>query len=71
MTQFYRHEPFCFAGQTAPCGGYFEKDSLPCVCGMTGTVLEALSQQEMPIIPLEGLAPDPPMRQPMTLQLTA
>src|SRR5580693_10651006 len=38
------HLEYCFAGQPAPCVGYFAGDLLPCVCGAEGTVLEALHQ---------------------------
>ena len=49
-----KHQPFCFAGQPAPCKGYFPDDVLPCVCGenamtelsnlaVSGVVLSALS----------------------------
>ena len=34
-----KHEHFCFAGQPAPCEGYFLNDVLPCVCGAEGDVV--------------------------------
>jgi len=43
-----KHEQFCFAGQAAPCKGYFPSDVLPCVCGGDGTVIRALSQVAVP-----------------------
>ena len=43
------HKPFCFAGQPAPCPGYFENDVLPCVCGATQNVLDALKQVQLPL----------------------
>ncbi len=39
-----KHKDFCFAGQPAPCAGYFPGDVLPCVCGAEGDVVDALSQ---------------------------
>jgi hypothetical protein len=41
------HEHYCFAGQPAPCKGYFPNDVLPCVCGAEGDVVTALSQVAM------------------------
>jgi hypothetical protein len=38
------HEYFCFAGEPAPCKGYFPDDVLPCVCGAEGNVITALRQ---------------------------
>ena len=46
------HRPFCFAGQPAPCPGYFDNDELPCVCGANGTVLAALSRVAVPAVPV-------------------
>jgi hypothetical protein len=46
------HKPFCFAGQPAPCSGYFENDVLPCVCGATQDVLSALQQVQVPMTPV-------------------
>jgi hypothetical protein len=51
------HEQYCFAGQTAPCTGYFKNDALPCVCGADGDPLSAISQVVMPAIPLEQTTP--------------
>jgi hypothetical protein len=52
-----KHKHFCFAGQPAPCKGYFSNDVLPCVCGAEGDVVSALSQVAVPS-PLGG-APVP------------
>jgi hypothetical protein len=52
-----KHEHFCFAGQPAPCEGYFLNDVLPCVCGAEGDVVTALSGVAVPA-PLGG-APVP------------
>jgi len=38
------HKNYCFAGQPAPCLGYFPGDVLPCVCGAEGDILQALEQ---------------------------
>ena len=46
------HKPFCFAGQPAPCPGYFENDVLPCVCGATQDVLSSLEQVQVPVTPV-------------------
>ncbi len=46
-----RHEHFCFAGQPAPCEGYFFSDLLPCVCGVEGDVVSALSRVAVPSPP--------------------
>jgi hypothetical protein len=46
------HKPFCFAGQPAPCSGYFENDVLPCVCGATQDVLSVLQQVQVPLTPV-------------------
>jgi hypothetical protein len=48
-----KHEHFCFAGQPAPCEGYFLNDVLPCVCGAEGDVVTALSGVAVPA-PLGG-----------------
>jgi len=48
-----KHEHFCFAGQPAPCKGYFPNDVLPCVCGVEGDAVTALSQVAVPA-PLGG-----------------
>ncbi len=39
-----KHKPFCYAGQPAPCKGYFPNDVLPCICGVEGSVTVALAQ---------------------------
>ena len=46
-----KHEHFCFAGQPAPCRGYFPNDVLPCVCGARGSAVTALSQVAIPAPP--------------------
>ena len=46
------HQFYCFAGQPAPCTGYFAKDALPCVCGLDGSLLSALSEVAMPVVPV-------------------
>jgi hypothetical protein len=52
------HQQYCFAGQPAPCAGYFTNDVLPCICGVNGNVLSALSETAIPIVPLERLTPE-------------
>jgi hypothetical protein len=52
------HKPFCFAGQPAPCPGYFENDILPCVCGAPDDVLAALAQVQIPATPVETACRD-------------
>jgi hypothetical protein len=49
-----KHRDFCFAGQPAPCKGYFLNDVLPCVCGGESDVVTALSQVVVPA-PLGGM----------------
>jgi hypothetical protein len=49
-----KHDHFCFAGQPAPCKGYFLNDVLPCVCGAEGDAVEALGQVAVPA-PLRGM----------------
>ena len=53
-----KHQPYCFAGQPAPCEGYFTNDALPCVCGVNGNVLSALSETAIPAVPLEQIIPE-------------
>jgi hypothetical protein len=43
MQSELKHKPFCFAGQAAPCTGYFPNDVLPCICGLEGDVITALT----------------------------
>lgn len=52
------HKQFCFADQPAACQGYFANDTLPCVCGVKGDVLSAVSQVTIPIVPLAQDAPE-------------
>ena len=51
------HNAYCFAGQSAPCPGYFANDALPCVCSSKENLLLALSQVAIPFIPVNDLAP--------------
>ena len=48
MRRSLEHRQFCFAGQPAPCKGYFTGDELPCVCGVEGNVIRALSELSPP-----------------------
>jgi hypothetical protein len=48
MNRRIEHKSFCFAGQPAPCTGYFPGDVLPCICGAEGDVTTALSQTALP-----------------------
>lgn len=50
------HNPYCFAGQSAPCLGYFSSDILPCVCASKESLLLALSQVAIPYIPVPDMA---------------
>ena len=50
------HDTCCFAGQPAPCMGYFANDILPCVCGKERLLL-ALSQVAIPSVPVKEFAP--------------
>ncbi len=50
------HKTFCFAGQSAPCPGYFSSDTLPCVCGSHENLLFALSQVALPYVPARELS---------------
>jgi hypothetical protein len=51
------HNAFCFAGEAAPCPGYFTNDILPCVCSSKEKLLFELSQVAIPCIPVQDLAP--------------
>jgi hypothetical protein len=51
------HNVCCFAGQPAPCPGYFTNDTLPCVCGSKENLLLALSQVAIPSIPVKDMLP--------------
>ena len=51
------HNVYCFAGQSAPCPGYFANDALPCVCSSKESLLFALSQVAMPYVPLKEVPP--------------
>lgn len=51
------HTAYCFAGQSAPCEGYFANDVLPCICSSKQSLLLALSQVAIPYIPLANLTP--------------
>jgi hypothetical protein len=50
------HNAYCFAGQPAPCVGYFANDALPCICSRESLLL-ALSQVAIPNTPVKDLAP--------------
>jgi hypothetical protein len=47
-----KHAAHCFAGQRAACPGYFAEDVLPCLCGLSGTVLQALNAVGVPFVPV-------------------
>ena len=51
------HNPYCFASQPAPCLGYFANDALPCVCDSKESLLLALSQVAIPLLPVAVLSP--------------
>jgi hypothetical protein len=51
------HKVYCFAGQPAPCPGYFANDTLPCVCNSKESLLLALSQVAIPLTPVKDFAP--------------
>jgi hypothetical protein len=51
------HNAYCFAGQSAPCPGYFLNDTLPCICINRESLLLALSQVAMPHVPLTIASP--------------
>jgi hypothetical protein len=53
MQKSQKHKPYCFAGEPAPCPGYFENDVLPCTCGATQPILDALSAVAFPAVPIE------------------
>jgi hypothetical protein len=46
------HKSYCFAGQPAPCKGYFAKDILPCICGDRERLLSELSRAVVPSVPV-------------------
>lgn len=66
MAKKQTHKPYCFAGQPAPCAGYFQNDVLPCVCGATGTLLEALNKLTIPGTPIPKNAPGQPHVLPLS-----
>jgi len=51
------HSVCCFAGQPAPCPGYFANDLLPCVCSSKENLLIALSQVAIPFAPVKNVPP--------------
>lgn len=51
------HNAYCFAGQFAPCPGYFLSEFLPCVCSSRENLFFALSQVAIPFIPLRDAGP--------------
>jgi len=60
------HREYCFAGQPAPCQGYFAGDVLPCVCGVDATILQALSRVAIPVVtPVED-EPAPSLAMPLS-----
>jgi hypothetical protein len=50
------HNAYCFAGQPAPCSGYFANDVLPCVCRSREDLLLALLQVAIPPTPVRETA---------------
>jgi hypothetical protein len=52
------HKPYCFAGQPALCPGYFDNDTLPCICDSKESLLEVLSQVARPSVPIVARAPE-------------
>jgi len=56
MTRHRMHNANCFAGQPAPCSGYFANDVLPCICSRESLLL-ALNQVAIPYAPVKDLAP--------------
>lgn len=53
MTRQKIHKAYCFAGYPAPCTGFFADDVLPCVCGASGNLVDALSQFAFPAVPID------------------
>jgi hypothetical protein len=51
------HNAYCFAGQSAPCPGYFPNDTLPCICTSRESLLLALSLVALPRIPVTVASP--------------
>jgi hypothetical protein len=60
------HNTYCFAGQPAPCSGYFANDALPCVCASTESLLFALSQVAVPFLPVDWIIPPAAQILPLT-----
>ena len=52
------HNVCCFAGQPAPCPGYFANDVLPCICESKESLLPALSQVAIAHVPLKEVLPE-------------
>jgi hypothetical protein len=59
------HKAYCFAGQPAPCQGYFANDVLPCICDSRDSLLLALLQVAMPMAPVDRTAT--PVAHPLPL----
>ena len=47
-----KHKPFCFALEPCACEGYFGDGEPPCVCGVTGDIISALSRVAIPAVPV-------------------
>jgi len=63
MNSEVKHKWFCFAGEPAPCEGYFPGDVLPCVC-TTRNVVAELSQQALAAPALNRASADAPAVSP-------
>jgi hypothetical protein len=50
------HTTFCFAGQPAPCLGYFANDVLPFICSSKESLLLAFHQVAIPASPVKDVA---------------
>jgi hypothetical protein len=61
------HNAYCFAGESAPCPGYFANDILPCICSSQEKLLFELSQVAIPFEPVQ----DSTSRGPHILPLSA
>jgi len=59
------HKAYCFAGQPAPCQGYFANDVLPCICESKESLLFALLQVAIPMTPVDHAAA--PVAHPLPL----
>jgi hypothetical protein len=68
MTGKSKHKHFCFAGQSAPCKNYFRSDVLPCICGVNGDVVTALSQVGIPALGSTLVAAEPVPTRPVKVK---